>query len=427
MFTRLMRVAGLLSLISLLSAAGAAAAAESPITVWIDQPRQTMIDAYLKAFPDKAKLIKAVIVDREQFPAKVLLFNNTNQGWPDVVFGEPRFVGRVADAAHQFPLDLKPLIPANVLNGYAGMAGCTFGDKIYCVRNDLAQFVVYYNKPLFEKFGYKVPATFEELQALSDKVAAEHPGYVLGSFGDGWTFISYFDASGCPSHELVNDNTLKIDMTDPRCVRAAKLVDHMLANGTLFPTDYWDPTFVAKANENKLLMIPMASWAWGVFGGKADSTYYKTAEHQLGVAPPMKWAADAKAQTPAMGGAAWMVSRHTKNPKLSAQLVTWLTTAPEVWSAQPNYPAYRPIMDLWQKQVSSDPLFASDPYPVMKGAADLITPLDKWPRFDLIGPLTQVVKEAQKNKQTMESVLPKVAEQLAPLAEVQGYIVEVKK
>ena len=141
----------------------------------------------------------------------------------------------------------------------------------------------------------------------------------------------------------------------------------------------------------------------------------------------MKWAADAKAQTPAMGGAAWMVSRHTKNPKLAAQLVTWLTTAPEVWAAQPNYPAYRPIMDLWQKQVSSDPLFASDPYPVMKAAADVITPLDKWPRFDLIGPLTQVVKEAQKNKQTMESVLPKVAEQLAPLAEVQGYIVDVKK
>ena len=138
MFTRLMRVAALLSLVSLVMAAGAAAAAESPITVWIDQPRQPMIDAYLKAFPDKAKLIKAVIVDREQFPAKVLLFNNTNQGWPDVVFAEPRFVGRVADAAHQFPLDLKPLVPAKVLNAFAGMAGCTFGDKVYCLRNDLA-------------------------------------------------------------------------------------------------------------------------------------------------------------------------------------------------------------------------------------------------------------------------------------------------
>jgi hypothetical protein len=84
-------------------------------------------------------------------------------------------------------------------------------------------------------------------------------------------------------------------------------------------------------------------------------------------------------------------------------------------------------MPLWQKQVSSDPLFAHDPYPVMKAAADQITSLDKWPRFDLIGPLTQVVKEAQKNKATVESALPKVAEQFAPLAETAGYVVEVKK
>jgi ABC-type glycerol-3-phosphate transport system substrate-binding protein len=423
---RVARLAALL-LLPFLVSVGPAVAAEKPITVWIDQPRMPMIDAYKKAFPDRAKLIKAVVVDREQFPAKVLLFNNTNQGWPDVVFAEPRLVGRVADAAHRFPLDLKPFVPADVLKGFAGMAGCTFGDKVYCLRNDLAQFVVYYNKPLFEKFGYKVPATFEELRDLSDKVAKEHPGYLLGTWGDGWTFLSYFGASGCPTHELVNDNTVRIDVTDPRCVRAAKLVDHMLANGTLWNTDFFDPTFVAKQNEGKVLMVPMASWAWGVFGGKPDSTYYKTAERQLGVAPPLKWASDAQAQTATQGGAAWTVSRHTKNPKLATHLVTWLTTAPEIWSVMPNYPAYRPIMPLWQKQVSSDPLFANDPYPVMKAAADLITPLDKWPRFDLIGPLTQVVKEAQKNKATVESALPKVAEQFAPLAETAGYVVEVKK
>jgi ABC-type glycerol-3-phosphate transport system substrate-binding protein len=427
MSTRIARFFAQLAVASLLVTASISSAADSPITVWIDQPRQPMIDAYLKAFPDKAKLIKAVVVDREQLPAKVLLFNNTNQGWPDVVFAEPRLVGRVADAAHNFPLDLKPLVPAKVLDGFAGMAGCTFGDKVYCLRNDLAQFVTYYNKPIFDKFGYKVPTTYEELQELSDKVAKEHPGYLLGTWGDGWTFLSFFEGSGCPSHELVNDNTLKIDVTDPRCLRAAKLVDHMVANGTLWNTDYFDPTFVTKQNEGKVMMVPMASWAWGVFGGKPDSTYYKTAEHQLGVAAPMKWAADAKAQTAAMGGAAWMVSRHTKSPKLAAELITWLTTSPAVWSTIPNYPAYKPIMDLWQKQVSSDPVFAADPYPAMKAAADVISPLDKWPRFDLIGPLTQVVKDAQKNKTTVEASLPKVADQLAPLAEVQGYVVQVKK
>lgn len=389
----------------------------APITVWIDQDRQPYIDAYKAANPDKADLIQEAIVDREQFPAKVLLFNNTNQGWPDVVFAEPRLVGRVADAAHQFPLDLKPWISEDILSSYDGMAGCTFGDQIFCVRNDLAQFVLYYNKPLMDEFGYEVPTTFEELQELSDKVAEEHPGHLLGTFGDGWTFISYFDASGCPSHELVDDNTLKIDMTDERCVRAAKLVDHMIANKTLWNTDFFDATFVQQQNDNKVLMVSMATWAWGVFNG----TYYKTAENQLGVSAPLYWAADNKAQTPAMGGAAWTVSRHTKNPKLATELVVWLTTNEELWSTIPNFPAYKPIQSLFQTQVSGNAIFANDPFPVMQEAAGVITPLDKWPRFDLIGPLTEVVKGAYQDGATIESVLPQVNDKLKPLAETEGY------
>ena len=40
----------------------------APITVWIDQPRQPALDAFLKANPADASLIKVVVVDREQFP-----------------------------------------------------------------------------------------------------------------------------------------------------------------------------------------------------------------------------------------------------------------------------------------------------------------------------------------------------------------------
>ena len=389
----------------------------APITVWIDQDRQPYIDAYKAANPDKADLIEEAIVDREQFPSKVLLFNNTNQGWPDVVFGEPRFVGRVADAAHNFPLDLTPWVDADVLNNYDGMAGCTFGDQIFCVRNDLAQYVLYYNKPLMDEFGYAVPTTWEEYQDLSDKVAAEHPGYLLGTFGDGWTFLAYFDPSGCPSHELVDDNTFKVDMSDGRCVRAAKLVDHMIANKTLWNTDYFDATFVQQQNDNKVLMVPMASWAWGVFNG----TYYLTAEHQLGVAPPLKWEDQEQAIDVAQGGAGWMVSRHTKNPKLATELIVWLTTNEDLWSTIPNFPAYKPIQSLFQDQVSGNDIFANDPFPAMQEAAGLLGPLDKWPRFDLISPLTEVVKGAYQENATIESVLNMVAEKLTPLAQTEGY------
>jgi YD repeat-containing protein len=42
----------------------------APITVWIDADRQPAFDAYVKAHPDKAKLLKAVTVDRETFRQK---------------------------------------------------------------------------------------------------------------------------------------------------------------------------------------------------------------------------------------------------------------------------------------------------------------------------------------------------------------------
>ena len=413
----------------LLAACGSASPATSananaPITVWIDQARQPMIDAFLKANPADASLIKAVVVDREQFPSKVLLFNNTNQGWPDVVFAEPRLVARVADAAHNFPLDLTGLVPADTIKNFSAMDNCTFNGKIYCLRNDLAQFVTYYNKPLMDQFGYTVPTTFEEMQDLSDKVAKDHPGYLLGTFGDGWTFLSYFEASGCPTHQLVDANTLNINMADPKCVRAANLVDHMIANKTLYNTDFFNTTFDGMVAD-KLLMMEGPAWMWGVFGG-AKGGWYTTATHQLGVAAPLKWKADATTQVAAMGGGAWTISRHTQNPKLAVALVTFVTTDTTLWTGTTNFPAYKPLMPLWQKAVSSNPVFANDPFPVFQAAADEISPLDNWPRFDLISPLTQVVQDTYQKNLTVSANLKEVTDLFTPLAEAQGYNVVSK-
>ena len=397
----------------------------APITVWIDQPRQPAIDAFLKANPQDASLIKAVVVDREQFPSKVLLFNNTNQGWPDVVFAEPRLVARVADAAHNFPLDLTGWVPADTINNYSAMSNCIFGGKVYCLRNDLAQFVTYYNAPLMTQFGYTVPTTWEDFQALSDKLAKDHPGYYLGTFGDGWTFLSFFEASDCPTHQLVDPTTLKINMADPKCVRAASLVDHMIANKTLYNTDFFNTQFDALITNNKVLMFEGPAWMWGSFGGTKGG-WWTTASHQLGVAAPFKWAADPAPVVAAMGGAAWTVSRHTQNPKLAVALVTFVTEDKTLWTGSENFPSYKPIQPLWQQAVSSNPLFANDPYPIFAAAANDISPLDNWPRFDLISPLTQVVQDTYQKKLTVSANLSEVTTLFTPLAQDQGYNVVSK-
>jgi ABC-type glycerol-3-phosphate transport system substrate-binding protein len=397
------------------------------ITVWIDQPRQPVVDGFKAKYPKYASLINSTIVDRETLPAKNLLFNNTGSGWPDVVFAEPRLVSRVSDAAHSFPLDLTSLVPADMLKQYAAEDNCIFNGKVYCLRNDLAQMVTYYNAPLFTQFGYKVPTTFEEMQALSDSVAKDHPGYYLGTLGDGWTWLSYFEASGCPYASVKDVGTLTINVADPTCTRAAQLIDHMVANKTLWNTDYFTASWVQIANKNKLLMLIAPIWAaLGTFKGTyyTDKTTPNQTSHVLGVAAPLKWAADAKAQTAAMGGSAWTISQHTKNQGLALLFAEYATQDPDLWNGSSNFPSFTPLQPIFNAVVANDPIFVSDPSAAFALAATEISPVgDAWPRFDLIAPLTTVVKDMYSKKQTMVATLPEVISALTPLAKAQGYTV----
>src|SRR5262249_33192246 len=100
------------------------------ITVWVDTTRLDGVKLYKQKHRD-AKL-KIVNMDRGQFPAKVLLFNNTSQGWPDVVFAEPNLVAQVADAAHHFPLDMNELVSPDIRSNFApgSLDPCIFDGKL---------------------------------------------------------------------------------------------------------------------------------------------------------------------------------------------------------------------------------------------------------------------------------------------------------
>ena len=132
----------------------------------------------------------------------MLLENNINSGWPDVVFAEPDLVAQVSDAAHHFPLDLTPYVSSTIQSNFAGLDSCSIGGKLVCLRNDLAQYVLYYNAPLMQQFGYTVPTTWEQYEALGLKVAKDHPGYIIGEFADAFALDEYYlgwavpDASG---------------------------------------------------------------------------------------------------------------------------------------------------------------------------------------------------------------------------------------
>ncbi len=403
------------------------------ITVWLDGTRLAGARAYQKLYPEKAALIDFKEVDRGQFPAQILKFNQQGKGWPDVVFAEPDLVAQVADAEHDFALDLKPVIPAEVLNNFEACAHdpCTFNGELLCLRHDTSPMVLYYNKPLMDQFGYAVPATWQEYQAIGERLAAEHPGYIIGSFGDAWGFKAYFDASGCPSSWVLGEKSVHINFADERCVRAAKLVDTLLANGTLAPYGYFDGKFTRIAQEDKLLMLVGPAWmAIYSFGGKPGSQYYTTSNGQLGVAGPLKWDGDDRLYTSAMGGAGWVISKHTQNLPLALDFAVWMVRAPEFWAnpasgfISPDYPVYLPVQPAWQETVRALPLFANDPFPAMQKGSLAISPLFTLPNYDVMGVLGDAVRRALNQKKTLESLLPELQAAMVAKAEAASY--EVK-
>ncbi|MFF1875912.1 ABC transporter substrate-binding protein, partial [Kitasatospora herbaricolor] len=159
----------------------------SQITVWADSTRLPAVQAYQKSHPD----VKMDIVTYDgsadgstYLQTKVQLFDRTDKGWPDVVFGAPTDVTWASQPTSPkavpfaAPLD-EGLVKNGTLDNFAkrSLTPCEFDGHTYCLRNDIAQVVLWYNKALMDKWGYTVPTTWEQYEALGLKVAKEHPGY----------------------------------------------------------------------------------------------------------------------------------------------------------------------------------------------------------------------------------------------------------
>src|SRR5687767_557155 len=162
------------------------------LTVWVDSTRLAAAQLYQKQNPSVPMDI--VTYDggangSNYLQTKVSLFNRTGSGWPDVVFSsQNNETTWAAQAKFTAPLN-KGLIPQSLLDGWAPGANdpCTVDGTLYCLRNDLSQTVLWYNASLMQQWGYQVPTTWEQYEAIGKKVAAEHPGYLVGSAGDTFT------------------------------------------------------------------------------------------------------------------------------------------------------------------------------------------------------------------------------------------------
>jgi ABC-type glycerol-3-phosphate transport system substrate-binding protein len=400
--------------------------ASAPITVWVDSTRLDAAKAYKKAHPG-AK-IKIDTYDgnangSNTFKTKVQLFDRAGSGWPDVVFttdDNSASWGSQAPSNFTAPMN-KGLVKDSTLSGFAkgGLAPCTIDGTVYCLRNDLAQNVLWYNKTLMDKWGYKVPATWEDYQRLSDKVAAEHPGYLVGTAGDAWAPEIYMWGSECPANQVTGAKTITVKATDPKCVRAADLIDHTVKNHTMSTLSIFGPDF-AKSQGDKVLMMPGPAW----YGGAVFQGTLKTPKGQIAVAPALHWADQSPPVTGNVGGGAWWISSHSKNLKAASDFATWVTTADQYQAdLAPGYPAYTAAAKKWVAKQQASGYWANEiSGPIIEAAGEVWSGWGS-PQFSQEAVWAKTILPAMAQGKTVRSMLPTWQKAIENQAQVAGYTV----
>lgn len=344
---------------------------KAPITVWVDDTRTQPAQDYAAAHPELNAKIESIDNTQGAVSARIALATKAGDAVPDVVFlSTPDEISTLLANPVNYPLALTGAVDQSVLDGFAAgsVDRCTYDGKAYCFPNDIAQTVLYYNKTLFDEFGYTVPTTFDEWLALGEKLATEHPGYSLGTINSRYGLDAYFGSSQCLYNQAANATEVKIDTSATECMRVADVIGPLVANGTLSTLDPFDPAFTPIVTDGKLLATISPSWM-GEYGIKPNFT----TEGQFAVAPMPTWAGASENYSGAVGGGIWVVSSSSKNQAAAIAFATAMSTDVSIQSVASTYPADTASAAKWLGKVSADPWYAEDPSEALKEAAGKVS------------------------------------------------------
>lgn len=401
---------------------------DSTITIWADATRQPAVEAFQAANPDIP--IELVVDDGSAsgsatFQTKIALADQAGEGWPDVVFStqnnDASWASKETNGVQAFAAPLnKGYFDEAFLDGFTAGAldPLTVDGTIYGLRNDLAPVLYWYNKELMDQFGYEVPTTWEEYIALGEKLAAEHPGYFLGSVGD--SFVGpyvYYWAGAAPIFQ-VDGNTFSSDVNDPNSVRVTDMLDSMVANGSLIQDSVFSAEFVAQSAN--LVGIPGPAWYAGALFQNPDSV--NAAPGQWGTSEPLYWDGDDKV-TGNVGGGTWFASSHSKNLEAVKTFLEFIVSD-EATAGTGGLPAYEAAAETWIANQASSGFFAGDFEKSVGTAAASVWSGWGFPNFSAETSYSKVVVPALAAGQTIADVADAWQTEMENEAQVVGYTIK---
>lgn len=149
----------------------------------------------------------------------------------------------------------------------------TFDGKIYAAPFNLALWVVYYNKPMFEEHNLQPPTTWEEFVALNDALLELGITPLAQTFVDRWQAFIVFEEMILRTQGPEFYNQLmrgEVKYTDPGVVEALELWASWMDLGYL-TNDYAfgtaTDTFLPSFQAEEVAMLPIGDWYSATFVG----------------------------------------------------------------------------------------------------------------------------------------------------------------
>ncbi len=396
-----------------------------PLTVWVDSTRLPAAQLYQKEHPGVKMNIVTYDGDANgtnTFQTKVNLYNRTGKGWPDVVWStQNNEVTWAVPAGFAAPLN-EGLIPKSTLDNWAtgALQPCTVSGKVYCLRNDLASDVLWYNAKLMKQWGYSVPATWQQYEQLGLQVAKQHPGYLVGNDGDTFTPEIYMWSSECQANDITAPKAVTVNVTSPNCTRMANLLDTLDKAGSMSTESVFSTAF-DKKEASKVLMLPGPAW----FGGALfdNPTGFNTPKGEIGVAPMPTWTSGVNV-TGNVGGGTWFLSAHSAHVGAAVAFLTWVTTAPDYQGKiAPGLPAYTPAAKQWLAGQVASGYYANDIATPIEQAAGQVWTGWGYGQFSQEAVWAATIDPGLTAGKTIASMLSKWQTAIINYAQADGYTV----
>lgn len=401
---------------------------DAPITVWVDASRQPAADAFVAANPDVPVNIETYDGGADgsgSFQTKVQAFDQAGSGWPDVVFStQNNDAAWASQGSDPFAAPLnKGYFEQSFLDGFTegALAPLTVDDTVYGLRNDLAPTVTWYDQSLMDEFGYSVPTTWEEYQELGEKVAAEHPGYIVGGVGDAFAEEIYFWGAKAPVNTVVDANTFSSDTSDPYAKNMAAIIDDLLDAGVLAQESVFSPEFVQKYT-GKVLMLPGPVWYSGALFSNPDSLNAKPGTIAAGL--PLAWEGEEPAAGN-VGGGTWFISQHSANLDAAKKFLEFVTSDERYQvDLAPGLPAHTAAADKWLAKQAEGGFFTGDFTENVSAASAQIWDGWGYPRFSQEAVWAKTVTPKLAAGESLVDLLPEWQKAIENEAQVNGYTIK---